>query len=89
MERQLTKGIFPSSWKGATFTPLQKKKKIITELSDLRPLFLTPDLGKILERFVARMVLQDIKANLDLRQNSNIKGSSTSHDQENRQHSVN
>ncbi|XP_042887622.1 uncharacterized protein LOC122263307 [Penaeus japonicus] len=60
-------GIFPRRWKGATITPLAKKNPV-NELGDLRPLSLTPDFGKILEGFVAQLVLQDIRPNLDPKQ---------------------
>ncbi|XP_063611106.1 uncharacterized protein LOC134784854 [Penaeus indicus] len=61
-------GIFPRRWKGATITPLAKKRTV-NELGDLRPLSLTPDFGKILEGFVAQLVLQY----------GNLKGKSPSH----------
>ncbi|XP_063594912.1 uncharacterized protein LOC134771886 [Penaeus indicus] len=71
-------GIFPRRWKGATITPLAKKRTV-NELGDLRPLSLTPDFGKILEGFVAQLVLQDIRPNLDPKQYGNLKGKSPSH----------
>ena len=48
-------------------------------MSDLRPLSLTPDLGKILEGFVAQLILNDIRDNIDPHQYGNLKGSSTTH----------
>ena len=51
----LRTGVFPDRWKGATIIPLPKVK-VVTELGELRPVSLTPDLGKILEGFVARTV---------------------------------
>ncbi|XP_042892195.1 uncharacterized protein LOC122266485 [Penaeus japonicus] len=71
-------GIFPRRWKGATITPLAKKNPV-NELGDLRPLSLTPDFGKILEGFVAQLVLQDIRPNLDPEQYGNLKGKSPTH----------
>ena len=74
----LSNGIFPSRWKEATIVALPKKK-VISQLGDLRPLSLTPDLGKILEGYVAMLVLEDIRPNLDPFQYGNLKGKSTSH----------
>ena len=62
----------------ATIIPLPKVK-VMTELEELRPVSLTPDLGKILEGFVARTILADIRPNIDRRQYGNLKGNSTSH----------
>ena len=74
----LRTGVFPDRWKGATIIPLPKKK-IVSELGELRPVSLTPDLGKILEGFVARVMLSDIRPNIDRRQYGNLKGKSTCH----------
>ena len=49
----LKNGIFPDSWKRATISPIPKKK-IMTDLGDLRPVSLTPDFGKVLEGFVTQ-----------------------------------
>lgn len=68
----------PTRWKQATITTLHKKKLII-QAGDLRPLSLTADLGKILEGYVAELVLADIRPNLDKFQYGNIKGKSASH----------
>ena len=40
---------------------------------------LTPDLGKILEGFIAKTILGDIRPNIDDRQYGNLKGSSSAH----------
>ena len=74
----LRNGMFPDRWKEATITPLPKKK-LVSELGDLRPVSLTPILGKILEGMVTQVMLKDIRANLDPRQYGNLKGSSTAH----------
>lgn len=50
-------------WKRATITALQKVK-VITQLIELRLLPLTPDLGKILEGFMAGMALEDTRSNI-------------------------
>ena len=48
-------------------------------MGDMRPVSLTSDLGKILEGFIAKIILSDIRGNIDERQYGNLKGSSTSH----------
>ena len=52
---------------------------MVNELGELRPVSLTPDLGKILERLVSRTIMADIRASIDERQYGNMKGRSTSH----------
>ena len=74
----LRTGVFPDRWKEATITPLPKVK-VVSELGELRPISLTPDLGKILEGLVTKVMLQDIKPSIDERQYGNLKGRSTSH----------
>ena len=69
---------FPDRWKSATITPIPKVK-VVSELGELRPISLTPDLGKVLEGMVAEMLLDDIRDNLDPKQYGNMKGKSTSH----------
>ena len=76
--RCLQNCVFPKLWKGGTITALPKKK-LVSQMGDLRPLSLTPDLGKLLEGFVAQLILDDIKPNIDPCQYGNLKGSSTSH----------
>ena len=74
----LRTGVFPDRWKKATITPLPKVKHG-TELGELRPVSLTSDLGKILEGFITKVMIADIKENIDPRQYGNLKGRSTSH----------
>ena len=74
----MSTSVFPSPWKSATITPLEKNRHIV-ELGDLRPLSLTADFGQILEGFAASMILEDIAPNIDPLQCGNLKGSSTSH----------
>ena len=71
-------GVFPDRWKLATISPLPKVK-LVQELGELRPVSLTPTLGKVLEKMVAELVLADIRSNLDHRQYGNLKGCSTTH----------
>ena len=74
----LSASTYPYLWKNATISP-HEKKKLLETLGDLRPLSLTDDFGKILEGFVATMILNDILPNIDPTQYGNLKGSSTSH----------
>lgn len=59
----------PKAWRGTTTTTLQRKSK----MGNLRPLSLTSDLGKLLEGFVAKLVLEDIKPNIDPCQHGNLR----------------
>ena len=52
----LRTGVFPERWKEATITPLPKKK-VVSEMGELRPVSLTPTLGKILEGMVTQVML--------------------------------
>ena len=74
----LRTGSFPTLWKSATITPIPKVK-VVSKLGELRPISLTPVLGKILEGLVADQLLADIRANLDPKQYGNLKGKSTTH----------
>ena len=74
----LKQGLVPSVWKRATITPVAKKVSP-TSPGDLRPLSLTPTFSKVLEHFIVPLILDDIKANIDIRQYGNMRGSSTSH----------
>ena len=74
----ISSGVFPDRWKTATITPLPKVKDV-TEMGELRPVSLTNDLGKILEGLITKVMIADIKDNIDHRQYGNLKGRSTSH----------
>ena len=71
-------GIFPECWKVATIIPLPKVK-IVEELGELRPVSLTPVLGKVLEGMVADTIMGDILPEVDERQYGNLRGRSTTH----------
>lgn len=51
----LQTGVFPSSWKHATITPLPKVKSP-KSVNDLRPISLTSIIGKIFERIVLKLI---------------------------------
>ena len=74
----LKEGVFPRRWKKAFAVPVPKTASPAT-LDDIRPVSLTPNPGKTLERIVAEEVWKTITPQLDPRQYGNVKGSSCLH----------
>ena len=74
----LREGVFPKRWKRAFAVPVPKVPTPNT-LDDIRPVSLTPNPGKTLERIVAEEVWKTITPQLDPRQYGNVKGSSCLH----------
>ena len=74
----LREGIFPRRWKKAFAIPVPKNN-CPDNLNDLRPVSLTANPGKTLERIVAEEVWKAVIPQLDPRQFGNIKGSSCLH----------
>ena len=74
----LHEGVFPRRWKKAFAVPVPKTASPNT-LDDIRPVSLTPNPGKTLERIVAEEVWKTIYPQLDPRQYGNVKGSSCLH----------
>ena len=74
----LQEGVFPRRWKKAFAVPVPKTNTPNT-LDDIRPVSLTPNPSKTLERIVAEEVLRTITPKLDPRQYGNVKGSSCLH----------
>ena len=74
----LQEGIFPRRWKKAYAVPVPKITSPST-LDDIRPVSLTPNPSKSLERIVAEEVWKTIYPQLDPRQFGNVKGSSCLH----------
>ena len=74
----LREGIFPRRWKKAFATPVPKTN-CPDSLNDLRPVSLTANPGKTLERIVAEEVWKTVMPQLDPRQFGNVKGSSCLH----------
>ena len=70
--------MFPRRWKKAFAVPVPKTTTPNT-LDDLRPVSLTPNPSKTLERIVAEEVWKTIYPKLDPRQYGNVKGSSCLH----------
>ena len=62
INKSLFTGYFPYKWRTATIVPIPKVK-IPEEIGDLRPIALTPIIGKILERFVHSQLLQHLNRN--------------------------
>ena len=59
MNKSLYQGYFPKMWRRATIVPVSKVS-IPKEVGDLRPIALTPLLGKILERFVHTQLMEHL-----------------------------
>ncbi|MEL7520669.1 MAG: reverse transcriptase family protein, partial [Cyanobacteria bacterium J06553_1] len=74
----LQEGVFPRRWKKAFAVPVPKTPTPNT-LDDIRPVSLTPNPSKTLERIVAEEVWKTITPQLDPRQYGNVKGSSCLH----------
>ena len=74
----LREGVFPRRWKKAFAIPVPKVSTPDT-LDDVRPVSLTSNPGKTLERIVAEEVWKTVTPQLDPRQYGNVKGSSTLH----------
>ena len=56
------KGIFPSQWKQALITPIDKKGNIY-DLVNYRPIALLSIISKVLERIVNMQLREDIASN--------------------------
>ena len=74
----LREGVFPRRWKKAYAIPVPKTN-CPDSLNDLRPVSLTANPGKTLERIVAEEVWKTVLPQLDPRQFGNVKGSSCLH----------
>ena len=73
----LSSGSVPSDWKDASIIPIPKTQPACCE-DELRPIALTARLSKILEDFVVRWMMDDIKNKIDPKQFGSLKGSSAS-----------
>ena len=74
----LASGIVPNIWKDSHITPIPKVKQP-TDEGDTRPISLTPCLSKVLEDFVVRWIISDVRNNIDAQQFGSLKGSSTTY----------
>ena len=72
----LTSGVVPTDWKFADIIPIPKGQPATCE-DELRPIILTACPSKILEDFVAKWRLQDIRHKIDPQQFGSLKGAST------------
>ncbi len=75
----LREGVLPTVWKCANVTPIPKVSPPRHIESDLRPISLTPVLGKHLESIVGHWILEAISDNFDPFQYGGRKGLSTTH----------
>lgn len=74
----LRTGCWPTAWK-EEMTNLIEKKKSPENLSDLRPIAITPIFSKLLESIVRKDILDDILPSLNKQQFGGLKGSSPEH----------
>ena len=74
----LTSTIVPAIWKDSDIIPIPKSQPPTCE-DDTRPISLTPCLAKVLEDFVVRWMITDIKDRIDLKQFRCLKGTSTTY----------
>ena len=70
--------IFPEAYKKAEIIPIPKCNPP-NELTDLRPISMTPIIGKIIETKIMEELDKDTKGKLDNEQYGNTKGNSTTH----------
>jgi hypothetical protein len=71
--------LVPTIWKKADVIPIQKVNNLNDISMDLRPIFLTPTLAKICERFIADWLIKSIIDKIDKRKYGSLKRSSTTH----------
>ena len=56
--------VIPKLWKTSEITPVPKRSKI-ESMNDLRPVALTPAIMKVFERFVLKLLINEVKEQLD------------------------
>ena len=66
----------PSMWKDANIIPVPKSQYVTCE-NEVRPISLTACLSKILEDFVVKWIMEDIKHKIDPKQFGSLQGMST------------
>ena len=74
----LKSALAPSIWKDSNITPVPKIHPP-TDECDIRPISLTPCISKVLEDFVIKWMISDIRDKIDPRQFGCLKGSSTTY----------
>ena len=60
----ITSMVIPKLWKTAEIIPVPKRSEI-ESMNDLRPVALTPAIMKVFERFVLKLLLNEVKEQLD------------------------
>ena len=74
----LKSGVVPSIWKDSNITPVPKIHPP-TDEGDIRPISLTPCISKVLEDFVVKWMISDIRDKIDPGQSGCLKGRSTTY----------
>ena len=74
----ISSGTVLSIWKDSNIIPIPKIKQPVSE-SDTRPISLTACLSKVLEDFVVRWMISDVRVNIDPQQFGCLKGLSASY----------
>ena len=72
----LSSGLVPSMWKDAIIIPVPKSQYATCE-DEVRPISLTACLSKILEDFVVKWMMEDIRHKIDPKQFGSLQGMST------------
>ena len=72
----LRSGIVPAVWKESNVIPIPKIQSPMDE-GDFRPISLTPCLAKVLEDYVVKWLIDDVKDKIDPNQFGCLKGTST------------
>jgi len=75
----IREGSVPARWKEANVIPVPKVHPPRSIESDLRPISLTATLGKLLESFIGKWIIERIKDKLDDHQYGALKSRSTTH----------
>ena len=72
----LSSGLVPSMWKDAIITPVPNSQYATCE-DEVRPISLTACLSKILQDFVVKWVMEDIRHKIDPKQFGSLQGTLT------------
>ena len=72
----LSTGLIPSMWKDAIIIPVPKSENATCE-DEVRPISLAACLSKILEDFVVKWMMEDVKCKIDSKQFGSLQRSST------------
>ena len=78
LNAQIMQGQFPNTWKIEQVTPIPKVHPTL-ERKQLRKISVFKNLGKISEKIISDMVIEDLSVTLDKSQYGNQQGLSINH----------